>query len=325
MAKTSQKARRSVKPLTSWTRFRLPREQEWPTWSVDHAHAGGHYGPLKGVKGCLKAWLGRMVDDPEQAVYIIDWTNLEALKNFQSSPACAEFLQGLPESNDDSQVSVESGSAPREITSDDTSSSSTPAASRFLVFQHVTPAVTPDVEEGRVIVTAFLVPRKVDSVSSMWKEDFEQVFSCFVPRGFEPVVAQRKFLSKFSHVWFGVLSEDRWVEDKFGKSDDDNGSGQGRTIICHFHLWPWRCGATPEMEAASAADPQAREAWGRAIAQVMPPATAWVQERWEIRSVPYPPAPEHDSEELSEFDKEQEELTKLFFKEHGLEKDESSE
>ncbi|KAK2040790.1 hypothetical protein LZ31DRAFT_33871 [Colletotrichum somersetense] len=64
--------------------------------------------------------------------------------------------------------------------------------------------------------------------------------------------------------------------------------GQGRMIISGFHLWPWRRGATPEMEAASAADPEAREAWDRVIAQGMPPATAWVQERWEIRFMPSP-------------------------------------
>ncbi|KAJ3954061.1 hypothetical protein N0V92_009449 [Colletotrichum tropicale] len=134
----------------------------------------------------------------------------------------------------------------------------------------------------------------------MWTEHFYKPFQYFVPRGFEPVVATGSFLSKFSHEWFGVLSEDRWVEDKFGKLDD----GQGRTIVSHFHLWPWDRGATPEMEAASAADPEAREAWDRVIAQVMPPATAWVQERWEIRFMPPPPKPDHDSGELSEYQKE---------------------
>ncbi|KAK2028035.1 hypothetical protein LX32DRAFT_640424 [Colletotrichum zoysiae] len=318
MARTKKLAKESVERLTSWTRFYLPREQEWPTWSADQA-GGGHYGPLEGVKGVFMASLGRKVDDPEQAVYIIEWTTMEALENFQSSPACSEFLRSLPENNDDSQVAVESGSVLRKMTLADASSSSAPAASRFLVFDPVTSALTPRVDEGRVIVTSFLVPHKVDNVSRIWSEHFLQPFRYFVPRGFEPVVETGSFLTKFSHTWFGVLSEDRWVEDKFGKLDD----GQGRTIISHFHLWPWKRGATPEMEAASAADPEAREAWNRVIAQVMPPATAWVQERWEIRFFPPPPEPEYDSE-LSEYQKEKVNSLKLFLETHGLKRDESS-
>ncbi|KAJ0358493.1 hypothetical protein COL154_009119 [Colletotrichum chrysophilum] len=299
MAKTKKLAKESVVRLTSWTRFHLPREQEWPTWSAGQA-GGGHYGPLKGVKGCFMASLGRKVDDPEEAIYIIEWTTMEALESFQSSPACAEFLRGLPENNNESQVAVESGSALRRITLDDASSSTAPTSSRFLVFKHITSSPSSNVEEGRVVVTSFLVPQTVDDVTSMWKEHFYKPFQYFVPRGFEPVVATGSFLSKFSHEWFGVLSEDRWVEDMFGKLDD----GQGRTIISHFHLWPWDRGATPETEAASAADPEAREAWDRVIAQVMPPATAWVQERWGIRFMPPPTKPEYDSGELSEFQKE---------------------
>ncbi|KAL3291812.1 hypothetical protein RB213_001693 [Colletotrichum asianum] len=89
--------------------------------------------------------------------------------------------------------------------------------------RHVTPAVTPGVEKSRVIVTAFL------SVSGMWKEYFEQVFSCFVPRGFESVVAQRKFLFQYSHVWFRV-------EETFEKPEQTQDSSQERTNLCHFHL-----------------------------------------------------------------------------------------
>lgn len=70
----SQTASRSEKPLTSWTRFRLPRDQEWSTWSLPHDDV--HVGPLKGVGGWLTASLGRMVDNPEQAAYIIRECNL---------------------------------------------------------------------------------------------------------------------------------------------------------------------------------------------------------------------------------------------------------
>ncbi|KAI3317156.1 hypothetical protein HD806DRAFT_395524 [Xylariaceae sp. AK1471] len=77
------KAKRSEKPLISWTRFYLPRDQEWPTWSVHHDDV--YVGPLKGVEGWRTASLGRMVDNPGQAAYIIQWVDLDAVKNFESS------------------------------------------------------------------------------------------------------------------------------------------------------------------------------------------------------------------------------------------------
>ncbi|ORY65779.1 uncharacterized protein BCR38DRAFT_483460 [Pseudomassariella vexata] len=110
-----------------------------------------------------------MVGNPEQAAYIIVWRTLDDLKNFQSSPACSEFLQSLPE-NDNLQVSIESGSALRYLTLNNASSSSPPAPSRFLTFEHVNGYPTADVE-GLVTFTAFLVPRKDDSVRRTWYEN----------------------------------------------------------------------------------------------------------------------------------------------------------
>ena len=88
--------------------------------------------------------------------------------------------------------------------------------------------------------------------------------------------------------WFWVLAEDGWVERKFGKLETaaQGDTEHGRTVICEFHLWPREWGATPEHEEASATDPQARESWNEAVAKVMPPVTAWVQERWDICDVP---------------------------------------
>lgn len=225
---------------------------------------------------------------------------MDALKNFQSSPACAEFLQNLPE-HDDSQASVESGSTLRNLTLIDASSSLAAETSRFLIFKHLTAAVIAEVE-GRVSLTAFLVPRKVDGVFLMWKEKFESVFAAFVPRGYESIRWHPKFEFRFAAVWFWVLSEDGWMEKTFEKLEQTQQDGQGRTISCHFHLWPRRCGSTPEKEEASAADLQSRESRNRVVAQVMPPATSWVQERWDIQDVPRPPEPELDLEELPEYD-----------------------
>ncbi|KAK4153828.1 hypothetical protein C8A00DRAFT_33440 [Chaetomidium leptoderma] len=264
-----------------------------------------------------------MVENPEQAAYIIEWATLDDLKNFQSSPACADFLRNLPE-DDNPRVSIESGSALRHLTLDDASSSSPPAPSRFLTFKHATEAVTSEVE-GRVTLTTFLVPRKVDDVSGMCNDNFKSVFGNFVPRGSEFITWHRDFWFKFPAVWFWVLAEDHWVEDKFGKLGQTQEDNQGRTLFCHFHLWPRRFGATPEHEEASAADPQARESWNQAIAQVMPPATAWEQERWDIRAVPrfYAPEPELDPEEL-EYDQEQQRLREEYLQFHGFEVGERS-
>lgn len=68
MARTKMTAKR-YRRVTTWTRFHLPQEQEWPTWTV--AHPDVHVGPLADVGGAWNVALGRMVEDPTQAAYII--------------------------------------------------------------------------------------------------------------------------------------------------------------------------------------------------------------------------------------------------------------
>ena len=55
------------KALITWTRFYLPRNQEWPVWA---GHEDIYSGPLLDL-GIRSLRLRRMVDDPEQAAYII--------------------------------------------------------------------------------------------------------------------------------------------------------------------------------------------------------------------------------------------------------------
>lgn len=155
---------------------------------------------------------------------------------------------------------MESGSVLTHLTLDDASSSSPPAASRFLTFKYATEAVTSKVE-GRVTFTTFLVPHKVDDVCRMYNNNFKSVFGNFVPRGSESITWHRDFWFKFSAVWF-------WV---------------------------------------------------------MPPATAWDQERWDIREVPrfYPPEPELDPEE-PEYEQEQRRRLEEYLQFHGFEVSERS-
>lgn len=58
---------RAMNRRTTWTRFYLPKWQGWPKWSTGSSVLG----PLAEVTGYDKVWLGRQVDDPEQAAIII--------------------------------------------------------------------------------------------------------------------------------------------------------------------------------------------------------------------------------------------------------------
>jgi len=89
MARTKQTARRSQPSVVTWTRFHLPIGQEWPAWAV--AHENVHFGPLNDVDGVWKGWLGRMVEDPEQAAYIIGKALGDAVRE-----TCSEFITNLP-------------------------------------------------------------------------------------------------------------------------------------------------------------------------------------------------------------------------------------
>ncbi|GAW12856.1 hypothetical protein ANO14919_022270 [Xylariales sp. No.14919] len=290
MARTKLTAKYIGPPTITWTRFYLPRHQEWPRWPANHADV--HVGPLADVQGLLKASLGRMVENPEQAAYIIVWRTLDDLKNFQSSSACVEFLQGLPE-NDNMQAPIVSGLG-------NESSASAPP-SRFLTLEHVNHYPTAGLE-GRVTITAFLIPHKDESMKRVWYKQVSDVFRGFLPRGSEFIRSHRHFRWQYLTVWFWVRTEDHWVEKTLGKLENNNQDDEnGRTVICEFRLWPRSYNVTPEHEESSAKDPLARESWAQALANVMPPVTAWEQERWDIQGIPrfYPPE-EIDPEDLAE-------------------------
>ncbi|KAK4243188.1 hypothetical protein C7999DRAFT_44940 [Corynascus novoguineensis] len=289
MARTKMTVKR-YRHVTTWTRFHLPLKQEWPTWTIGYSDM--HVGPLEHVKGAVKLLLGRMVDDPEQAAYIIEWRDLDDLKNFQSSPACAEFLRNLPE-RDNLQVSVKStSSASRSLTIEDALSSSLPLEpSRFLTLEEITEIPAAEVED-RVTLNAFLVPRKGNySTMETWYESLRAVFGSFQPCGSEFIRGHGLWWERYMTTWFWTLAEDGWVGSKFGNMEPIQEDIQGQTIIYEFHLWPHQYGATPEHEEASATDPQARESWNEAVAK----------ERWDIRKLPCYESPEKiDPEDMEE-------------------------
>ena len=143
-----------------------------------------------------------------------EWTSLEALRNFQSSPACVAFLLGLPEDNPDTaRVSgIEAGPELARLALDDTSTSSVALvpASRFLTLQHIDPRNTSCVE-GRVTFTIYKIPRKVDNVRQIWEDDFKRPFGRFIPPGSEFLIAHPLFWYRLAATWFVILDEDRWV------------------------------------------------------------------------------------------------------------------
>lgn len=79
MARTKQTAKRHWKPIVTWTRFHLPREQEWPTWPKDrYEHV--YWGPLADLEGLEGVSVGRMVDNPERAAYVLrEWSSVSNL------------------------------------------------------------------------------------------------------------------------------------------------------------------------------------------------------------------------------------------------------
>jgi hypothetical protein len=243
-----------------------------------------------------------------------EWREQNDLNDFQSSPASAEFLRSLPEHDKVEAPAESTASALRSMTLEDAPpSSSPPAPSRFLILKEISGIPFADAE-GRVTLNVFLVPHTGDpSTKRAWYESIRAVFGRFQPRGSEFIKGRGLHWQRYMTTWFWALSEDSWVESKFGKlehtQDSEDTSTQGRTVICEFHLWPPKYGATPEHEEASAADPQARESWNEAAARVMPPVSTWVQERWDIRRLVCPDPPgEIDSEEVEYEQKLQEAL-----------------
>ncbi|OAQ96934.1 hypothetical protein LLEC1_04235 [Akanthomyces lecanii] len=307
MARTKQTARRSVRALITLTRFYLPPDQEWPVWSVEE---GGdpHAGPLDGVEGAHWMRIGRLIDDPEQAVYIIDWSLLHHFKAFQSSPACAEFLRNLPESKK-TPASTIPGAEMQQLTLDDDVSLS-PPGSRFLLLKDCTETCLRNFYQI-ITLTTFSVPGTLDS--NTWPQLFKPLREKFrgtMPSGPHVTNEHPHNWRWTSNAWFMALEEDSWAAEKFGTAAKREGragdDASSHAIFCHIYLWKGFSNPRKQ-EAAAAADPGAAEKRQRALAKTKPPATAHVQERWAIRSIPSWRMEEDVSCENADEEKEEEE------------------
>ncbi|KAK4150344.1 hypothetical protein C8A00DRAFT_18107 [Chaetomidium leptoderma] len=299
---------------TSWTRFHLPCTQDWPSaWT---GHSDVHFGPLAGVAGCRKVWLGRKVEDPEQAALIVLWHTADDLKNFQHSPACAEFLRGLPEH--DVQASLLSGALLQGLSlgdaKDDDAPSPSSAPSRFHSLQWTSPYGFEDDLQGRVTLTAFEIAYTGVPSPGPWRSVLQNTFGHFVPGGCEDLL-QRWPPTRMQNwtAWAAIDTEDARVDSdhsQLGQQAATAGNESGRAVLCEFRRWNGYTGATPEREEASAKSPLARESWAQAVAKLMPPITAWEQERWDIQLAPREVEEEEGEDEEPEFQRELDEWRK---------------
>ncbi|OBT85998.1 hypothetical protein VE02_06356 [Pseudogymnoascus sp. 03VT05] len=253
-----------------------------------------------------------MVEDPEQAALIILWRTEDALKKFQNSPACDEFLQYLPKNG--VEPSLESGTLLRDLSLGNANDSSlSPAPSRLLSFQWASGYGFEENLEGRVTLTAFVIPYTGDSTPESSQNAVygavRGAFDQFRPRGCEDISSP----SMQTHIWKQWAVVDN--KDALVDSDPWQLGGQvataenegGRMVLCEFRQWNGYSGATPEREEAMANSPLTRESWAQMFAKVMPPVTAWAKERWDIQSVPQKEEEEGEYEEDSEYDRNIEE------------------
>ncbi|KAI2627952.1 hypothetical protein GGS26DRAFT_126605 [Hypomontagnella submonticulosa] len=304
--KMTQRQLRQLRARTSWIRFHLPREQDWPTWSTAHSYM--QLGPLSGVAGCEKVWLARKVEDPEEAALIVHWESADSVRDFQASPACAQLLRDLPES--DVQVSLASGSLLQGLSLNDAgdASSSSSVPPRILTFQWGYRCLFEEDLNVRITTTALMIPYTGEPTPKLWWDAVREAFGRFLPKGCEDLVVH--YPRPRTYQWTAWASV-----------DSDVCQLGNRTIFCEYRRWAdyhhvsGFNGATVEREEVVANSPEARESWAQTVAKAMPPVAVWEQERWDIQvATCYIPVPEDEDEEMGEEDVEHERQLEEFLK-----------
>lgn len=276
IAKKGIRHLRREQKRTTWTRFHLPRGQDWPKWMTGRLNT--YLGPLADVTGRGKVRLGRKVDDPEQAALIVRecvlarfitvipdshrllthseivWESADALKDFQHSPLCSEFLQSLGcENENESLLSLQWDSG-------------------FSMGENLGQA---DDLHGRMTLTTFNIPYTGVPDCKAWRRALADAFGGFMPKGCEDLRSPPAFQ------WKAYA----WVDDNHQEQPTAAETSRGQAVCYQFFRWNGN-GASPEREEASARDPGAHELWAKTVAKAMPPVEAWKQERWDIEVAP---------------------------------------
>lgn len=187
-----------------------------------------------------------------------------------------------------------------------------PAPSRFLSFQWVGIGFEEKLQ-GRVTFTALVIQYTGDRIPESSRSHvfgtIRKAFDQFRPRGCEDI-SSPSMQTHFWKQWAIVDNKDALVDSdpwQLGEQVSTAGNVGGRMVLCEFRQWNGYSGATPEREEATANSPLTRESWAQMFANVMPPATAWAKERWDIQLVPQKEEEEGEYEEDSEDDRNMEE------------------
>ncbi|KAM7200805.1 hypothetical protein V8F33_003736 [Rhypophila sp. PSN 637] len=272
MTRPMQTATRQGKRTLSWTRFRLPPNQEG--WPFLGSTAGDDtesqlVNPLQGVPGT--SWnrhviLGKMVEDPQEAVCIIQWQFMDHLTNFIASPACDRFLrlldgQSQHDAGDDSSTLNEAAAAAPADSStqpDDPPVDNnemeviTRRRRRFVVLKHWTEAATSDIK-GRVTLSSFVMGVADDSFDTLYRtyQDAKETFGrprnigisgvwFYIPRSWSAAEEQEDMLETWLENTFGRGSGGASGSQptRLAQSTSANASGQPKKgFMCEFNIW----------------------------------------------------------------------------------------
>lgn len=272
MAKTrkSPSRLRQERRRTTWTTFHLPEGQSWPQWPRDYTDT--FIGPLADVAGCQRVRLGRKVEHPQHAAMIVCervprtlshlkvvfltcgttvWESADALKDFQSSAKCRDFLTGLGGEDQSPQrlIGLQWGngfSFGDEMAGDDL--------------------------HGRITVTTLTMSNGGCPDHEVMRHALDTALGGFVPADCEDLRGPPMFR------WDAMAWED-------GGQEDALSGNNGKVAYYLFFRWNGN-GASAEREQASASNPEAKESWANALTRAMPPFEAWEQERWDIQVAP---------------------------------------
>ncbi|KAI1345751.1 hypothetical protein F5Y01DRAFT_299569 [Xylaria sp. FL0043] len=206
------------------------------------------------------------------------------------------------------QASLDSGALLRCLSLNDTSDTTcSPKPSRIVRFRWSHGWPFKEDLQGRITLTAFTLPSNDVSIIESWAEEVYSTIGQFIPEGCEDLFRRwPPMLMRRWTAWAWVDNEDALVDGYFGKLRQEAnlaGYESKPSILCEFRRWNGYAGATPEREEIAAQNPLTQQSWAQAVAQVMPPVTAWGQERWDVQLLP-----RYFSEDEREDEEEDEEL-----------------
>lgn len=233
-----------------------------PKWSSGHSDP--HLGPLANVTGCEKVWLGKMVEDPEQAVLIACkysqlsskriypltstsvWESADAVTEFQQSAACGELLLDLGYATGCSSqlISLQDGRGGFGLG---------------------------DRLHGRVTLTTLRNLYIGIAELQAGRHAIYTAFHRFLPVGFKTGRHGRSSLTHRGSFSFN------WVDDSEQERTTTAETASGEDVCYLFVRWNGN-GSRPEWEDAAVRDPKSKERWAKTVAKARH-VTAWNQER----------------------------------------------